>query len=226
MDSRVLAAARNNARWCDGVCRSLGIETRVSDVAWVALSRTPPLYPDAVTLAPEASEAELVASVEDKPGCSMKDSFASLDLEPFGFRELFDARWIWREVGLGAPSGSLEWTVVETNEAFSEWARAAGLDTTLTAALLGDPTVRILAAYGPDGVAAGAAANRSGSVVGVSNVFAVSPPLGEVWAGVVDVVTRLFPSLPLVGYEHGDDLEAACGAGFAELGPLRVWLRA
>jgi hypothetical protein len=33
----------------------------------------------------------------------------------------------------------------------------------------------------------------------------------------------LFPGLPLVGYERGDDLERARRVGFEEVGPLRVW---
>lgn len=42
--------ARNNADWCDLVCRSHGIGTARDEAAWVALRRSPPFYPDAVTL--------------------------------------------------------------------------------------------------------------------------------------------------------------------------------
>jgi hypothetical protein len=34
-----------------------------------------------------------------------------------------------------------------------------------------------------------------------------------------------FPGLPLVGYEHGDDLALALAGGFTALGPLRIWTR-
>jgi hypothetical protein len=35
----------------------------------------------------------------------------------------------------------------------------------------------------------------------------------------------LRPGLPVVGYEHGEDLAAAREAGGQVLGPLRVWTR-
>jgi hypothetical protein len=35
----------------------------------------------------------------------------------------------------------------------------------------------------------------------------------------------LRPGLPVVGYEHGEDLTAAREAGGQVLGPLRVWTR-
>ncbi|HEX6872642.1 MAG TPA: hypothetical protein VF163_16210 [Micromonosporaceae bacterium] len=54
MDPLPVLAARNNAEWCELVCRSHGIQTRYVDEAWVAGSRTPPFYPDAVTLASTA----------------------------------------------------------------------------------------------------------------------------------------------------------------------------
>jgi hypothetical protein len=37
-------------------------------------------------------------------------------------------------------------------------------------------------------------------------------------------VNRLFPSLPVVGYEQGDNLVAAIRHGFAPVGKLRIWL--
>jgi hypothetical protein len=38
-------------------------------------------------------------------------------------------------------------------------------------------------------------------------------------------LARAFPGLPIVGYEHGDELAAWCALGFEPLGPLRVWLK-
>jgi hypothetical protein len=50
---------------------------------------------------------------------------------------------------------------------------------------------------------AGAVANRSESVVGISTVFAVGDDLDGVWAGWLAAVARLYPGVPVVGYEHG-----------------------
>jgi hypothetical protein len=71
-------------------------------------------------------------------------------------------------------------------------------------------------------VVAGAIANRTGDVVGVSNVFA-HPDAERSWAGCLITIINAFPGLPLVGYERGDELEIAERLGFTAVGPLRVW---
>jgi len=73
---------------------------------------------------------------------------------------------------------------------------------------------------------AGAVANRSESVVGISNVFAVGDDLDGAWAGCLAAIARLYPGVPVVGYEHGEDLQVAARQGFTPIGPLRVWWRA
>ncbi len=67
MDDRPTAAARNNAQWCDLVCRSDGLATRFDDDAWTCSSRTPAYYPDAVTLGGTPSVADLLARVDGAP---------------------------------------------------------------------------------------------------------------------------------------------------------------
>jgi len=52
VDSWSTVAAVNNAEWCDCVCRAQGVETRFDENAWTGRTRTPPFYPDAVTLVP------------------------------------------------------------------------------------------------------------------------------------------------------------------------------
>ena len=74
-------------------------------------------------------------------------------------------------------------------------------------------------------ITGGVVLNRSAGVVGLSDVFAVEGDPPSVWPGVLAVIGHCAPGLPVVGYEHGADLHAAFAAGFADLGPLRVWLR-
>ena len=154
----------------------------------------------------------------------MKDSFADLDLAPLGFDELFRAHWIFREPALSTDS-AVHWGVVESATELAEWAQAAGAGDTLRKSLLRDPSVRILAARGPGGPGAGAVANHTASVVGVSNVFVRTLAAEEAWAGIAAALADLFPSLPLVGYEHGEALRPALASGFSTIGALRVWLR-
>ena len=85
-------AVANNADWCGLVCRAHGIATRIETGFWVAAERSPELYLDAVTLSPGVEVGEVLEAVDDGPGCSVKDSFADLDLGPYGFEELFEAR--------------------------------------------------------------------------------------------------------------------------------------
>lgn len=212
MDPWVIAAAENNARWCDRVCRSHGVPTAMGEELWVALRRSPELYPDAVTCARDLTAEAVLERVDDGPGCSVKDSFADLDLGSRGFVELFQAEWLFREPTDARRPAGLSWTTVETADDLQGWARTAGLAGTIRADLLNDPTVRILAAHGPAGISAGAIASRTGAVVGVSNVFTTNISVDQA-------------SMPIVGYEHGEDLQAALANGFTAIGSLRVWLR-
>ncbi|MGQ0433617.1 MAG: hypothetical protein ACT452_14550 [Microthrixaceae bacterium] len=229
----VAAAAANNAAWCDAVCRTHGLGPTTADDAWTSAARTPPLYPDAVTLAPSPSIPDLLARIDASAGCSIKDSFGSLDLAPFGFEVLFDATWIVRRPG-AEPAGSAEqgWTVVDDTDGFECWEQAwRGEDDSapvLQPDLLDDRSVAVvaLAPGGGERVVAGAILNEAAGVVGVSNVFVTSAAGRGAWGGCIAIAERRFPGATLVGYESGPALEVACAQGFHPVGPLRVWLRA
>jgi hypothetical protein len=90
-------AAAENASWCEAVCRG----GRFGPRAWTHPRRTPLYYPDAVTLDPRATAADVLPFVDGSAGCSVKDSFATLDLSAEGFTVLFDATWI--ACGPGVP---------------------------------------------------------------------------------------------------------------------------
>jgi len=220
MDARLPWAVRNNASWCDLVCQSHGIRTSFGPDLWVTAERAPALYPDAVTLRDQAAEETILTAIAPGPGASVKDSYATLDLAHHGFDELFAARWITHD-----PSPAhTNWTVLQTEHELAEWTEAAGLSNTLTPELLRHADVRFLAVRDRHGISAGAVANLTGPVVGVSNVFAATIGEDEAWAAMPAAVNAAFPSAALVGYEHGTGLQAAVAAGFSDLGPLRVWL--
>lgn len=150
------AAVRSNAEWCDLVCREHGLAPVFDGDVWWCAERTPPFYPDAMTLARGVSADAVLAHVDLSPGCSIKDSYADLVLD--GFDVLFEAQWI------------------------------------------------VL-----DGDAAGDVIGLFGS--------------GRDYEAAVAAARHTHGSVPLVGYDHGDGLDAALAAGFRPLGPLRVWMR-
>ncbi|MFI2313941.1 hypothetical protein AMK17_10060 [Streptomyces sp. CB00072] len=226
----VQAAARNNAEWCTAMSRTHGSTGEFGAQAWAAASRTPLYYPDAVTLAPGADRAALVSRIDTvAPGASVKDSFADLDLTEAGFEVLFEAWWIHRPAGAPPPASDLSWDVAGDPDALRAWALAwddgDGNADLFRPGLLDDPATFVLAGLSADGrVVAGAVASRSDQVVGISNVFALDGGPDTAWPVVLDAANKLFPTLPVVGYEQGEDLVAALRHGFEPVGPLRVWL--
>ncbi|MFG2769026.1 hypothetical protein [Streptomyces sp. NPDC048350] len=229
----ITEAARNNAEWCEAMCRAHGRPGTFGPRAWTNGRRTPLYYPDAVTLTADASVRDVLDGVDrGAPGASVKDSFARLDLSAEGFRPLFEARWIHRPgwfpaPEVGVPAGT-SWRAVRDPDELVAWAMAwsggdadeAGL---FRAELLADATTKIVAGYAADGrIAGGAVLSDNGRVTGVSNLFATEgTDPAETWAGCLSLVDD---GSPVVGYESGDDLPPALATGFEELGPLRVWL--
>lgn len=209
--------------------QSHGVVGEFGAQAWAAPVRTPLYYPDAVTLAPGADPVALTGLIDTTaPGATVKDSYADLDLSAAGFQVLFEAQWIHRPALASATGTQLAWEVAGDAEALRAWALAwdggGGNADLFRPALLDDPATFVLSGRSSDGeLAAGAVASRSDQAVGISNLFAPDGP-DVAWPLVLEAVHHLFPTLPVVGYEHGDDLTAAVRHGFEPVGPLRVWL--
>ena len=227
------AAARNNAEWCDSLCRTHGIPGRFDLDAWVNPHRAPRFYPDAVTLDPAADAGSILGRVDtSSPGCSIKDSFATLELGPFGFRVLHEAEWIYREPPSSriARPRDMRWIAIATADELGAWEAAWDADGATAGlfrpALLRDPTVTVLGGYLGGSIVAGAIANRTGSeLVGLSNVFTTDEDPDGAWSGSLDYLDTALPGLAIVGYESGADLSAAHRNGFASVGALRIWLK-
>jgi hypothetical protein len=233
-DDRIIRAARNNARWCDAVCRARGNPGEFHDDIWLNRHRVPRFYPNAGTLAePSRRQLELIdelLAARLPSGWAVKDSFCSLDLASRGFRVLFDAEWIYLPVSrMNDIAPSARWEIVRSDLALAEWesaARSAGdasEDRIFLRSLLDDKDIAMVAGYRDGHIVAGAIANRSDGVVGWSNFFA---PAAETLDRAIEslaTLARVFPGSPIVGYEHGAELRNAHALGFESLGPLRVW---
>jgi hypothetical protein len=226
----VRVAAQNNAEWRDAFCRTHGVVGSFHADSWFSSVRTPPYYPDAVTLLPEITIEQVLSGIDTSEGCSVKDSFASLDLAAAGFRPLFRAEWLVRESAEARVPSALGWSAVTTEEQLGEWEKAwaempEGSDF-FRRALLEDETIGVLAGYDVDRIVAGAIVNRSTTVIGLSNVFDAAGDLESAWVAGAAAAAALWGAMPTVGYDSGDSLDAAHRAGFESIGELVVWLNA
>lgn len=233
-DARAGLAARNNAAWCDAVCRAHGSAGRFGAGLWWHDAPSPPFYPNLVTLRRDLDTAALHARLRALKAVPLparwgvKDSFRSLALEPLGFEPLFDATWLWRDPAPCREMPALRFEPVETDAALAEWEIAwrpePDLPRIFPPALRDQAGIVVLGASAGGRIVAGAIFSRTDPVLGVSNTFAPPDATTAAWTGLAAAAHRMFPGLPLVGYEQdGPDLRAARTIGFAPVGPLRVW---
>jgi hypothetical protein len=242
-DSRAEKAARNNAAWCDTVCRTHGAPGEFQDAFWFNRHPVPRFYPNVVTLTQDGSAAQLaqiqtMVATKLPVGWGVKDSFNSLDLTALGFQPVFEATWLWHTPSprLPKPTASgLRWTYVKSGPELAKWETAwigelannssAKQPRLFLPSLLANPEIAFIAAYENERLVAGAIANHTDDVVGLSNVFAPPDNPQPFWTGYVAVVQERFPDLPIVGYERGPQLAVAQEIGFETLQPLKVWTR-
>jgi hypothetical protein len=239
LDDRCVRAARNNAEWCDAVWRAHGNPGEFHDDIWLNRNAVPRFYPNAGTLAePTPRQLALIdelITARLPSGWAVKDSFSMLDLESRGFQMLFDAEWVYLPVSrmkdIASARTSARWEIVRNDLALAEWesawTRSAGdtsKDRIFLPPLLENKDIAMVAGCRDGNVVAGAIANRSDDVVGWSNFFAPATEMLDHAAASLATIARVFPGLPIVGYEHGDDLRNAYSLGFESIGPLRVWI--
>ena len=234
MTDRIVLAARNNALWCDAVARSHGVVCTTDADAWTAATRTPPYYPDAVTLSPEAGEYDVLARVDDSDGCSVKDSWSRLDLSMEDFARLVVGEWVWLDPSVAlVPAPARTWQRVTTADEMAGWVRAWASDpdaeAILRPSLLEEPGVHVLGTRGGDDpqspFVSGAIVNVTGEVAGLGNVFSHDGDPDLAWSAAAAAAREVVGGIPLVGWEAGASVDAAVAAGCETIGPLSVWLK-
>ncbi len=241
--TRIEQAARNNAIWCDTVCRAHAVPGEFDDAVWMNRHPVPRFYSNVVTLADQRHAAVQMACIQDLLDSSLlakwsvKDSFRALDLAALDFQVFFEATWLWRAPSATAPRSvhtTTRWTWVRSAAELEQWEAAWSGDAAnrssapqtrlFVPALLAEPDVVFIAGYQAEVIVAGAIANRTDDVVGLSNVFVPLRNTSDYWAGCIASAQKRFPGLPLVGYERGSDLAVAQAAGFERVQDLRVWV--
>lgn len=236
----VMSCVAENAGWCALICRTHGIGIERAGGWTRTLRPAPPYHPDLITLDPTVSSVEVAEQLQDRPSCSVKDSFGVLDLASAGFERLFDAEWLAftdaegevREPDAPQACGPARvmpgWHQVTDVETFRRWSAGVEPDSSLRPALIDDEGTRVwLLDEGP--TRAGFVAHRTGPVVALTNAYSEGMDGATFWRERGTLANRGWGSasgsLRVVTYESGDDLTAAREAGLSSLGPLTVWRR-
>jgi hypothetical protein len=202
------------------VCFAHGTVGRFLVHTWVNAEPVPRFYPNVVTLTTGAADIEeqrqtvRILQKSHLPGrWAVKDSFRTLDIARLGFEVLLEANWIRKATPkAGAMVSGLAWARVKAGSG------------DFPAALFSDANFAMFSATRDGTVVAGGTFYRSDGVVGLSNVIAEADDEPAVWRDLAALAAATFPSVPLVGYESGDELDAAKKAGFEVGDPLRVWV--
>jgi hypothetical protein len=240
--SKVELAVLNNVRWYETMFAAHGLASQTDGRVWRSRETPPPFHSNLVVLSPTATQQDIEAYASDietrrhHTGWSLKDSYATLDLASLGCSMLFEAEWIWRDPVSASASkveSHLTWTRVSTRSELANWERSWWGDARNEAeragtrqfpnSLLDSGDHAFFAGVLDGKVLAGAIANRSPGVVGLSNVFSPPDLLEDTWNALAASMTAAFPGASIVGYERGNDLAFAQRAGFASIGKLRVW---
>ena len=208
--------------WYDALCAVHGVSCGIEEDVWCAYAPPPPLHSNAKTIEPGARPDRALAAVAGHGGIA--DSFGAFDLTGEGYRLLFEAQWIYRPAPtVGSRRLPTGWSSVNTEPDLRAWTSRHDTQAVLLPALLQRSAFRVIGKASDDGYTAGAVLHLGTGVVDVSNVWSTTD--GSDWSEIVSAAGALFPGRALVGYEHGRDLEYAAAAGFATLGPQRVWIR-
>lgn len=236
-DPLLARAVRNNAEWCDAVCRAWGSDGRFTEHLWINHHPVPRYYPNIITLQPATpnlvDELRLaVEAVRARIGgeIGVKDSFADLDLYGLGLNVLFDAEWHARHSAtqVETADSDLDWRLTETAADQQAWQLAWDADATATSpvfapALLADPNIAFIAGYDRGEIVAGAIANSHAGVVGLSNLFTRNTHIRDDWRDAIATAVAHFPGLPVIGYGPGAARPLGESLGYSTLGPLRIW---
>lgn len=239
-ENLVRQAAHNNATWCDAVCSTHSGPGEFYPSCWLNRHGVPRYYPDLVTLTgvegvPAQTKALATLLQQSlRRSRSVKDSFNCLDLQAFGFKPLFSAKWLWAAAlgTLGREAAEeIHWMQITDDADLVRWEQAwcppaeRGNPRTFRPSLLSRPDIQFICGF-VDGVPVGGGIlTAAAGVTGLSNLFASQVAFEVVLQGLVKLAATSFPGLPLVGYESGNDLAAAHQVGFRTIGQLRVWIR-
>lgn len=189
---RIRLCAANNADLYKSVFSAHALVGQGSDKFWSCDDIALPYYSSLVTLDPDAvveqlAEIERLKAILAGP-FAVKDGFHKLDLSQQGFKLLIPATWIWAEPKSSSRAPLAPgWVRVDSSTALEEWEMAWGEggspcdQRVFPPSILHDENVAIFGRAASNGFDGGCIANRSPTVVGISNIFnlAGAPPVAK-----------------------------------------------
>ncbi len=238
MNEKLRKAIQNNNDLYKAIFKPHQIESHHNSSIWYYLEKTPPLYSNLVTLSEDWKPDEIFRQIDATYGVenweewSIKDSFQTLNLIEYGFKKLFDAKWLYLEVENFKPIQSdkkLNYKIVESEEILADWRKAWDTNENLgkeifKPKLLDDPKVRFIAGFEEQNLISGCFINETEHVLGISNFFAPDESI-EYWSGLVEFIFASFNFADIIGYERDDLAKELQLLGFETIGDLTVWLK-
>jgi ribosomal protein S18 acetylase RimI-like enzyme len=229
----VALCADTSAGWHASWLTSLGLRSERGDSVWRALDPPPRIYWTAITLAREASTADVC----DARG-TVCDSWTLLDLSPFGFEERAREPWFVRPAGdVPAEAGpqELELARVSTPAQVVEFEEVsmrgfAGENVSVEpgtihpASILADARVTMLTGRAGGSAVAAAMSYRSEGAVGIYGVTTIASARGR---GYASALTRALvdPAAPALLSPSPEAERLYRRLGFEQVGELRQWQR-
>jgi hypothetical protein len=238
MSEKLQKAILNNNDLYEAVFSAQNINFNRRRSVWYSLEKTPPLYSNLVTVSEDWKPDEIFGLIdanfkrENWESWSIKDSFAALDLNNFGFKKLFDANWFYLEAARFTPTGNslnIVYKIVNSKELLADWRTAWDADEQLgkkifLPAMLNDPKIHFLAGYNGEKIVTGCLINKTADVFGISNFFAPDSNT-EYWSEIIKFIHKRIKFTGIVGYERKDLIKKLQPLGFEATGDLTVWLR-
>jgi len=231
MKTDLLALAiANNISWCSRVCALHGSDICLTNDVWVNRRSSPPFYPNIITRMRVAQE-EVIRAIQQcreaglHGSIGIKDSFDDLDLSAAGFDKVISGQWYGISEFNNSSSLTGDWRKIGRAE-FASWLKAWNSENDpvpdiFRTDLLADPDVMFMAQYSAGQITAGAIADFSNQVIGLSNWFSVGED-----ASILQNAIRMAHSIkpfPLVCWSS-DPQTTMEYAGFAPIGPMSVWI--
>lgn len=238
MKGKLQKAICNNKDLYEVILGNQNIKSHKSDSIWHSLEKTPPFYSNLVTISKEWQPDDVFRNIDFKcekenwKEWSIKDSFAVLDLNKYGFTRLFDAQWMYLKAANFIPtekSGNLRYEIVDKEETLSAWRLAWDFDERIgkeifSPKLLNKSSVYIVAGYKEEQIVSGCFVNKTENVLGISNFFAPSKDI-HYWSDIISFIFDSVEYLDIVGYERNELVDKLHLLGFESIGNLTVWLK-